>query len=126
MGRTLFKTAFLCFLFHMVLHLENVQKLCLLLSRGCNNLDVVLNKRKINAKAVTEKSKKLANGNLFILLLAGSSLVSGLQIFNLLIEANASQVSESESAGCFVAEMELFPGVLCDLHSLRTRWSLQL
>lgn len=94
----------------MVLHFENVQKVCFLLSRGRNNLDVVLNKRKVNAKVVAERSKKIANGNLFLLLLAGSSLLSGLQIFNPLIEAKASQVSERESAGCFMAEMELFLG----------------
>lgn len=118
--------AFLYFLFHVVLHFENVQKVCLLLSIRLSNLDVVLNRRKVNTKVVAERSKKISNGNLFILPLAGSSLFSGLQIFDLLIEVNESQVSESESAECFMAEMELFPGVLCDLHNLRTRWSLQL
>lgn len=117
--------AFLSFLFHMVLHFENVQKVCLLLSIKHSQLYVVLNKSKVSTKVVAERSKKISHGNVFILPLAGSSLFSGLQIFSPLTEANASQVSERESAGCFLADMELFPVVLCGLHHLRTRWSLQ-
>lgn len=103
------------------------RKVYLHLSVGLN-LDAVLDKSRhySNSREIQDKSPSVS-GKLFILPLAGSSLSPGLQIFSLLIEENAPKVSEGESAGCFMAETEPCPVVLCDLmYNLRTRWCVQL
>lgn len=79
------------------------------------HLDVVLDKREVNAtlRATDPGKSPLSNRNWFILPLARSCLFSKLRIFSLLIEGNATKYLRAcASAGSFMAKTEVFLGVL--------------